>query len=227
MSPFHGKPDSGGIPSLAPREEPDYTTCPFCTMQMRSDEKICPHCHSPNPAARDFRDLLAVPPRYPRLKAFLAVNWQPLALGGAILFAFLVTAVVYYGWIGHRVAVTPNPAFDVKVKQGIEDGKVVLEGSIRNLGEDIPDLSLKSIRLTATFGLEGGGQRVESVFPRVPHRGEGAMLHGETGTFRIAVPEDRVENASLAAEVIDLTCGQPSQRCDVPGPAPRVRKLVR
>lgn len=217
-----------GVPTLAPREEPEYATCPFCTMQMRPDERICPHCHSPNPAVREFRDLLVVPERYPALRRFLRAHRQALLLGGAIALAFLVTAVVYYNRLGHRVEVRPDPSFAVKVRQHIEDGKVVLEGTVTNVGEDIPDLSLKSIRVTATFGLEGGGKRVESVFPRGPHRGEGALLNGETGSFRIEIPADRVEDASLRTEVVDLTCGQPSQRCDVPSPVnSQERKLVR
>ncbi len=185
-------------------------------MQMPTDARICPHCNSQNPTVRDFREMLAQPERYPKLRLFIRVHWQYLALGGAIALAFLVTVVVYYGWVGHRVAVVPNPAFKVKVVQGVEKGFVVLKGEIRNLGEDVPDLSLKSIRVTATFSLSGGGTRIESVFPRSAHRGEGSLLRGETGYFRIEIPEDQVEDAALATEVIDLTCGQPSQNCVVP-----------
>lgn len=185
-------------------------------MQMPTEARNCPHCLSMNPTYRDFRERLVVPERFPRIKSFLRVNWQPLALGSAIALAFLVTAVVYYGWLGHRVVVVPNPAFGVTARHFVENGKVVLEGTVTNQGEDIPDLSLKSIRMIATFGLKSGGTRVEYMFPRSQHRGEGALLNGESGIFRFEIPEDRVEDATLAAEVIDLTCGQPSEKCVVP-----------
>ncbi len=209
-------PPLHGIPSLENREIPDFSTCPFCTMQMPTDARTCPHCNSQNPVVRDFRELLASPKRYGRQRLFLRRHWQLIVLGGAIVLAFLVTATVYYGWVGHRVAIVPNPAFKVKVVQGVENGKVVLKGEIRNIGEDVPDLSLKSIRVTATFGLSGGGRRIESVFPRSAHRGEGSLLRAETGYFRIEIPEDKVEDATLSTEVVDLTCGQPSQKCPVP-----------
>ena len=96
----------------------------------------------------------------------------------------------------------------------------MIDGSVTNRGEDIPDLSLQSVRVSATFGLEGGGRRIETVFPQVPNRGEGAMLRGETGKFRFEVPEKDVAEATLAVEVIDLTCGRPSGKCVVPAPPP-------
>lgn len=222
-APLTVHPDHPDLPSLAPREEPDFITCPFCTMQMPTEARNCPHCLSLNPTFRDFREMLVVPERFPRIKAFLRGYWQPLALGSVIALAFLVTAVVYYGWLGHRVVVVPNPVFEVTASHFVENGKVVLEGSVTNKGEDIPDLSLKSIRMIATFGLKGGGTRVEYMFPRSQHRGEGALLNGETGIFRFEVAESQVEDATLAAEVIDLTCGQPSEKCVV---LPVERELV-
>lgn len=195
-------------------------------MQMPTDARNCPHCLSLNPTYRDFREMLVVPERFPRIKAFLRGYWQPLALGSVIAIAFLVTAVAYYGWLGHRVVIVPNPAFEVTAKHFVENGKVVLEGKITNQGEDIPDLSLKSIRMIATFGLKSGGTRVEYMFPRSQHRGEGALLNGESGVFRFEIAEDRVEDATLAAEVIDLTCGQPSEKCDIP-PAEGEKRIPR
>ncbi|HEY3490466.1 MAG TPA: hypothetical protein VGK27_10160 [Candidatus Deferrimicrobiaceae bacterium] len=214
------------LPSLEERQEPDYTTCPFCTMQMAPNLPVCPHCHSRNPAVREFRELLVEPERFPAVKAFFRRNWQAVALGAAIALAFLVAAIVYYGWAGHRLVVVGNPSFHMKVDYKIEDGMLILDGTIRNLGEDVPDLSLKSIRVTATFELEGGRKRIESVFPRSRDRGEGSLLRGETGTFRFTVPEKEVEEATLSSEVIDLTCGQPSQRCENP-PVARTRKKSR
>lgn len=219
-----GHQDIHGIPSLEPRREPDYVTCPFCTMQMPASARVCPHCLMQNPVARDFRELLTVPERFPRIKAVLRRYWRELALGAAIALAFLVTAVVYYGWVGHRITVVPNPAFKVTAKHHVENGKVVLEGTITNRGEDIPDLSLKSIRINATFGLKAGGKRIESMFPHSQHRGEGSLLNGETGVFRFEASEEQVEDATLETEVIDLTCGQPSEKCVVP-PVEREKRI--
>lgn len=216
MSDPSNIPPVHGIPSLEAREEPDFSTCPFCTMQMPTNAPVCPHCNSRNPAARDFREMLIAPERCPRLKAFVSANWQALLLGSGIALAFLVTAIVYYGWVGHALTIVPNPLFGVKVEKRVEDGKVIFSGTVRNLGEDIPDLSLKSVRVRVTFGLDGGGKRVETVFPKNEHRGEGALLRGETGFFRIVTAEDKVESAEFAAEVVDLTCGQPRQNCVVP-----------
>lgn len=185
-------------------------------MQMPFESAVCPHCHSKNPAAQDFRERLKVPERYPRLKRFLRTWWQHLTLAGVIALVFLVTGVVYYGWLGHDLEIVPNPSFKVKVEHRVENGKVVLEGTVKNLGVDVPDLSLKSIRVSAVFGLDGGGRRVESVFPKSKHRGEGSLLRGESGEFKIEVPEDGVESATLSVEVVDLTCGQPSGQCPNP-----------
>jgi hypothetical protein len=204
------------IPSLQPREEPAYVTCPFCTMQMPSGSKVCPHCSLQNPLTRDFRELLVPEERFPRLMRLLRAYWQQLALGGGILLVFLVAAVVYYGWFGHPVSVVRNPAFKLSVTRGIQNGKVVLRGTVTNLGEDIPELSLKSIRVNADFRMKEGGVRRESAYPRSRYRGEGALMKGETGDFRIETQADGVESASLSTEVVDLTCGQPSQRCPLP-----------
>ena len=72
---------------------------------------------------------------------FFRRYWQAVALGGAIALAFLVTAIVYYGWVGHRLIVVPNPSFRMKVGHKVENGILILEGSVRKSG--------KRLRLTA------------------------------------------------------------------------------
>ncbi|HWS16317.1 MAG TPA: hypothetical protein VN450_09035, partial [Candidatus Methylomirabilis sp.] len=84
------------------------------------------------------------------------------------------------------------------------DGRIVLlKGGLTNRGEDIPDLSLRSIGVIAEFLYRDGKTENRRVFPKSPYRGEGSLLRGESGTFEIEVPKG-VKSVTLRGEIVNL-----------------------
>jgi len=144
------------------------------------------------PRGSDFRD------RYGKwIKAAV-----PIAL------ALVVLAIIYQRWVGVRITVSPNPSLPVKASLVKKGNVVVVRGTVTNEGDDIPDLSMKSIGLMVEFAYRDGRRHRKRVFPKAEFRGEGALLRGETGSFEIEAPKDGLEEVLFRSEVVDLATGR-------------------
>ena len=195
-----------------PRRNPDgdeYVACPHCTIQMPAGETVCPHCQqavAPQEQTKGVRPLPAG-----RLPLF--VLWErygrPARLVGAFLLAVLVLAVVYHRWAGQRVNVVPNSQLPIQVERERKGDALVLRGTVTNRGEDVPDLSLRSVAVIVEFVHRDGRKEKKTVFPKAEFRGEGALLHGETGTFELVRPAAKeIREIVLRSEIVDLGMGQ-------------------
>jgi len=153
---------------------------------------------------RDIRGRLVPPERFPRLGAYLREHgkwWKVLApalLGVLVLWLALgfLTRV--------RIVVPPDAAFLIEAERERKDGGIVLlRGVLTNRGEDVPDLSLRSIGVIAEFLYGDGKSERKRVFPKNRFRGEGALLRGESGAFEIEVPKG-VRSVTLRGEIVNL-----------------------
>ncbi len=103
-----------------------------------------------------------------------------------------------------KIVVPSDNAFLIEAERDRkEEGRLFLTGKIINRGEDIPDLSLRSIGVTAEFQYRDGRTERKRVFPKSRFRGEGALLRGESGAFEIEVPKG-VSSVTLRGEIVNL-----------------------
>jgi len=169
---------------------------------------------------KDIRELLVVPERFPALAGLYREygKWLkvvlPVLIGIPLLWILLNLATR----LSVNIPDNPNLPIDV-VQEERDDGTVVLAGKLTNLGEDVPDLSLRSIGVTAVFRMGDGREQSKRVFPKSPFRGEGALFRGESGSFEIEVPKG-ARAVTLRAEVVHLGAGSPFGPAD---PATRRR----
>lgn len=201
-------------------EEQQFICCPYCTIQIAAGEVMCPHCKQAlppsgkpavSPARRkenDFRKLL----RDQVGLEFLADLWARygkwIKVAGPVLAAFLLLFLVYRVWVGHKVTVVPNPELPIKVKQEKGNQGVLLNVMVTNMGEDVPDLSLKSIGVVVEIVYRDGRREKRTFFPKAEYRGEGALLHGETGSFEIETRPKGLKEVILRSEIVDLGMGR-------------------
>ncbi len=123
---------------------------------------------------------------------------------GPILLAVLVLWLAIGFLTRLRIVVPSDNAFLIEAERERKDGgRVLLAGKLVNRGEDIPDLSLRSIGVIAEFLYRDGRTERKRVFPKSPFRGEGALLRGESGAFEIEVPKG-VKSVTLRGEVVNL-----------------------
>jgi hypothetical protein len=201
-------------------DNPQYTGCPYCTIQIPAEAKVCPHCQKvlsvPKERARppafqkgsDF--LLRTLREEPR--ALLADQWARygkwIKVAGPVLAAVLLLFIVYGVWVGYKVRVVPNPALTMKVKHEKKGQTVLLQVFVTNEGEDVPDLSLKSIGVVTEFVYRDGRREKKTVFPKADFHGEGSLLHGETGSFEIEASARGLKEVVLRSEIVDLGAGR-------------------
>jgi hypothetical protein len=201
-------------------DNPQYTGCPYCTIQIPAEAKVCPHCQKalsvPKERARppafqkgsDF--LLRTLREEPR--ALLADQWARygkwIKVAGPVLAAVLLLFIVYGVWVGYKVRVVPNPALTMKVKHEKKGQTVLLQVFVTNEGEDVPDLSLKSIGVVTEFVYRDGRREKKTVFPKADFHGEGSLLHGETGSFEIEASASGLKEVVLRSEIVDLGAGR-------------------
>ena len=103
-----------------------------------------------------------------------------------------------------RIIVPPDNTFLIEAEREQKDGgRVLLTGKLVNRGEDVPDLSLRSIGVIAEFLYRDARTERKRVFPKSPFRGEGALFHGESGAFEIEVPKG-VKSVTLRGEIVNL-----------------------
>jgi hypothetical protein len=133
-------------------------------------------------------------------------KWVKVA--GPVMGAALLLLLVYAAWVGYKVHIVPNPALPVKVQHDRNGQTVILKVFVTNEGEDVPDLSLKSIGVVTEFLYRDGRRERKTVFPKSEYRGEGALLHGETGSFEIAASAKNLKEVILRSKIVDLESGR-------------------
>ncbi len=194
-------------PTLDPGHR-GYGSCPSCTIQIPSDAAFCPHCRQPvtaeAEASSDIRKLLVPPDRFVVLKRFYRDHGKWLKAAAPVVAGILVLWAVYAIWEGPRILVAQDNSFRIEVeREKAGGGASLLKGTLTNRGEDVPDLSLRSIGIIAEFDYRDGRSERKRIFPRSPYRGEGALLRGESGVFEIPVPRD-VKAVTLRGEIVNL-----------------------
>ncbi len=211
-------------PRSEPEALPQHASCPYCTLQVTVGDATCPHCRKPLPAAQggeagkrggpDKEKAKAAPGR-PAQSVYRTSGggiWERygkwIKAAVPIAVALVVLAVVYQRWVGVRVVVTPNPSLPVKAGVEKKGSLVIVRGTVVNEGDDIPDLSLKSIGVMVEFAYRDGRRQRKRIFPKAEFRGEGALLRGETGSFEIEAPTAGLEEVVLRSEVVDLGTGR-------------------
>jgi hypothetical protein len=202
--------------------EAQYVNCPFCTIQIPADAKVCPHCGKvPPPSGRPVRperepvkresgllERLRSTGRLEGLSDLWILHGKWVKAGVPVLAAILLLFLVYGVWAGYKVRVVANPALPMTIEQEKRGGSIFLKGSVTNAGEDVPDLSLKSIGVVTEFVYRDGRRERKTVFPKTEFRGEGALLRGETGAFEVEAPTKDLKEIVLRSEVVDLGTGR-------------------
>jgi hypothetical protein len=152
----------------------------------------------------DIRELLVPPERFPRLREFIRDHgrWVKVVAPSLLGVLLLWIALGYFTRV--RIVIPPDNTFLIGAeRERTEDGKVLLAGNLVNRGEDVPDLSLRSIGVIAEFLYGDGRTERKRVFPKSPFRGEGALFRGESGAFEIEVPKG-VRSVTLRGEIVNL-----------------------
>jgi len=191
------------------QETPEFITCPSCTIQIPADVAVCPYClrsvfrDRATAPPRDIRQRLVPPEQFPALRRFWGEYGKWLKIAAPVVLAALVLWVAYGLWAGLKVKVSSDNVFLIEASQEKSGKNLLLKGKLTNRGEDVPDLSLRSIGVIAEFLYEGGRTERRRFFPKSLYRGEGALMTGETGTFEIEVPKG-VTAVSLRGEIVDL-----------------------
>lgn len=190
--------------------ENGHAGCPFCTIQIPADATVCPHCQTVL-APRGGRGRKTTGSGAPA-GGSVSAHWERYGVwikaAGPVLLALVALLLVYQKWVALTLAVVPNPSLPVRAEKERRGKAVVIRGAVTNEGEDVPDLSLRSIRVVVELVHRNGRRDRRTAFPKSEHRGEGALLRGETGRFEIEVPSEGLEQVVLRSEVVDLGLGQ-------------------
>ena len=153
---------------------------------------------------KDIRALLVPPERFPRMRNFYRDHGKWVKVVGPALLAVLALWLAIGSLTRVKIVVPADNAFKIEAERERKDGgKVLLKGNLLNRGEDIPDLSLRSIGVIAEFLYGDGRTERKRIFPKAPFRGEGALLRGESGAFEIEVPNG-VKTVTLRGEIVNL-----------------------
>jgi hypothetical protein len=196
------------IPSLDPGSR-NYINCPHCSIQIPEDVLECPHCRQPVPGRnygkrKDIRRLLVPPERFPQLRKYYREHGKWVKVVGPALLAALVLWLAFGFLTRVKITVPSDNTFLIEAERDRKDGeRLFLTGKIINRGEDVPDLSLRSIGVIAEFLYADGRTERKRVFPKSRFRGEGALLRGESGAFEIEVPKG-VKSVTLRGEIVNL-----------------------
>ena len=194
-------------------ESPQYASCPYCTLRVQVGDAACPHCRkaldppavddAAAPARRPMRAVGRIPE-----DGFWDRYGKWIKAAAPIVLALVILVIIYQRWVGVRMTVSPNPALPVKATLAKEGSVVLVRGTVTNEGDDVPDLSMKSIGVMVEFAYRDGRRYRKRIFPKTEFRGEGALLRGETGVFEIEAPKAGLDEVVLKTEVVDLAGGR-------------------
>jgi len=213
-------------PPPEPDNIPRYASCPYCTLQIKVGDAACPHCRKPLPPPGGEAGKAPAPsPRRavgrPPDDGFWDRYGKWIKAAVPVALALVVLALIYQRWVGVRITVSSNPSLPVKASLEKKGDLVLVRGTVTNEGEDIPDLSLKSIGVMVDFVYRDGRRQKKRIFPKAEFRGEGALLRGETGAFDIEAPKEGLEEVVLRSEVVNLSLS-PGRELIPPGGGWRV-----
>ncbi len=204
-------------PTLAPEDE-QYIACPCCTIQIPAGTRVCPHCRlevpegaRQPPKKKAIVQVLAMKrggPGAPSLPELWSAYGKWVLAAVPVLIALVVLYLVYGRWSGHKVVIVPNPELPIAVTQEKKDDAVLLRIVVRNDGEDVLDLSLRSIGVVVEIRRKDGRTDKKTVFPKSDFHGEGALLRGESGAFELRLPAKGIQEISLRSEIVDLSGGR-------------------
>ena len=128
---------------------------------------------------KDIRGLLVPPEHFPRLRKYYRDHGKWVKVVGPALLAGLVLWFALGYLTRVKIVIPSDNTFLIEAERERKDGGgVLLTGKLVNRGEDIPDLSLRSIGVTAEFLYGDGRTERKRVFPKSPFRGEGALFRG-------------------------------------------------
>jgi hypothetical protein len=187
----------------------NYICCPHCTFQIPDDVPDCPYCQQAVPRgtsgkAKDIRGRLVPPERFPRVRKLYREHGKWAKVVAPAILAVLVLWITLGYLTRVRIVIPSDNTFLIEAERERKDGgRVLLTGKLVNRGEDIPDLSLRSIGVFAELLYGDGRTERKRVFPKSPFRGEGALFRGESGAFEIEVPKG-VKSVTLRGEIVNL-----------------------
>lgn len=186
-----------------PQEEGHFP-CPYCTIQIPAKTTACPHCDQVVSSPERPRIPVPFPAGAPDVSRLWKSHGRWIAAGGSVLLAIVVLLLGARHVTRYSVRVVPNDSLPVSVEKEREGSRLILRGTVTNRGEDVPDLSLRSVGIVAEFVYRDGRRERKTVFPKADFRGEGALLHGETGKFRLESEEEGLKEIVLRSEIVDL-----------------------
>lgn len=204
-------------PPTISHDNEQFMPCPCCTMQIPVGTRICPHCRLEVPESiRKEAEKAAVKSILkkqrddePLSASGLWASYGKWAVAaGPVLIALVILYLVYGRWSEHRISITPNAQLPVTVAQEKKDDTVRIKVTVKNEGDDVPDLSLKSIGVVLEIHRKDGGVEKKTVFPKSDYRGEGALLRGESGSFDLDLPAKGIREIFLRSEIVDLGAGR-------------------
>lgn len=209
-------------PPLQP-EARQFVPCPFCTMHLPADAAMCPHCRKILPpgekllpsyggvnssTTEGFRKILPGEHRLGRLSDLWIRYGKWIKVAGPALAGLALLFLTYGIWVDYKVNIVAHPDLPMEARKDKRDRMEFLTVYVTNRGEDIPDLSLRSVGVVVEFVFRDGRREKKTVFPKTEHHGEGAMLRGETGKYEIAIPSRGLKEVVLRSEIVDLGMGR-------------------